>query len=122
MPAKPRVQPEPTPRPNGPESGALYRLGALCLVLLAIMVSVRLWSVPPIDRLPAAPPAIAPIDINAATEAELSALPRIGPALARRIVEDRAVSGRFASIDDLDRVPGIGPRTVEAIRPHAVAR
>jgi len=86
------------------------------------MVSVRLWSVPPIDRLPAAPPAIAPIDINAATEAELSALPRIGPALARRIVEDRAVSGRFASIDDLDRVPGIGPRTVEAIRPHAVAR
>ncbi|XOV74369.1 MAG: ComEA family DNA-binding protein [Phycisphaerales bacterium] len=50
------------------------------------------------------------------------ALPRIGPALARRIVEDRAVSGRFASVDDLDRVPGIGPRTVEAIRPHAVAR
>lgn len=77
---------------------------------------------PPIDRPSPTQPTLAPIDINTATEAELSALPRIGPALARRIVEDRAVSGAYSSIDDLDRVPGIGPRTVEAIRPHATAR
>lgn len=100
----------------------LYLLGIAALLVCSVAVGLRLATLPPIDRPSPAQPMLAPIDINSATEAELSALPRIGPALARRIVEDRAVSGDFSSVDDLDRVPGIGPRTVEAIRPHAVAR
>ena len=57
-----------------------------------------------------------PLDLNRADAAALEALPRIGPALARRIVEDRAANGPFESVEDLARVRGIGPATVEAVR------
>lgn len=53
------------------------------------------------------------LDVNRATEAELELLPRIGPALAKRIVEARP----FASVDELVRVRGIGARTLEQLRP-----
>lgn len=59
------------------------------------------------------------IDLNAATEAELQLLPGVGPTRARAIADDRRRHGPFASVDDLDRVPGIGPATIEAIRPFA---
>lgn len=59
--------------------------------------------------------ALAPIDVNRASPAELERLPRIGPALAARIVAHRP----FRTLDELERVPGIGPRTLEALRPHA---
>lgn len=62
------------------------------------------------------------IDLNSATAAELSALPNIGPTLAARIAEDRETRGNFHSVDDLDRVPGIGPRTIDSLRSHATAR
>jgi competence protein ComEA len=57
------------------------------------------------------------VDLNRAGAEELAALPGIGPALARRIVEDRAKNGRFRGVDDLARVPGIGPRTADRLRP-----
>ena len=57
------------------------------------------------------------IDINSASWVEWAQLNRIGRTLARRIVEDREQNGPFANIDDLQRVKGIGPKTVEAIRP-----
>jgi competence protein ComEA len=58
------------------------------------------------------------IDVNSASAAELELLPRIGSTLAARIVEDRAARGPFARVEDLDRVRGIGPKTVELLRPH----
>jgi len=58
-----------------------------------------------------------PIDPNTATAAGLEAIPGIGPALAMEIVADRASLGPFSSVEDLDRVKGIGPATVEAMRP-----
>lgn len=61
------------------------------------------------------------IDLNTATAAELDLLPRIGPALARRILDDRAEHGPFRAFDELGRVKGIGPRTLERLRPHATA-
>ena len=60
------------------------------------------------------------IDINTASAAELSLLPGLGPLLAERIVDDRAANGPFASVDDLDRVIGIGESILERIRPHAI--
>jgi len=57
------------------------------------------------------------IDPNAADAARLTLLPRIGPVLAERIVADRAERGPFASASDLQRVRGIGPKTVERIAP-----
>lgn len=60
--------------------------------------------------------AVGPVDINRATAGELETLPGIGPATATAIVEDRERSGPFLSIDDLDRVSGIGPVRLEALR------
>lgn len=60
--------------------------------------------------------AIKRIDLNAAGLAELDLLPGIGPALASRIIADRDENGPYDSIDDLQRVKGIGPKTVEKIR------
>lgn len=56
------------------------------------------------------------IDINSASWFELSQLEAIGPILAKRIVANRDTNGPFQSIDDLQRVTGIGPRTVERNR------
>ncbi len=60
--------------------------------------------------------ATAKIDINAAPARELETLPRIGPAIAARIVEYRRSHGPFQKIEDLLDVPGVGPATIEAIR------
>jgi competence protein ComEA len=49
------------------------------------------------------------VDLNAATAADLDALPGIGPVLAQRIVDHRTRNGPFRSVDQLDDVPGIGP-------------
>lgn len=57
------------------------------------------------------------IDLNQAGVADLRALPRIGPVLARRIVRDRCRRGPFGSIAQLERVRGIGRRTVQRLRP-----
>ncbi len=56
------------------------------------------------------------IDLNAATQAELESLPGVGPALAERIIADRTAHGAFATVDALDRVPGIGKRTIDRLR------
>lgn len=59
---------------------------------------------------PAAPPPPGPVDLNAATAAELETLPGIGPAIAARIVEYRA-RRPFRRKSELMRVRGIGPAT-----------
>ena len=56
-----------------------------------------------------------PIDINQATLDDLVALPGIGPALAQRIIDYRSEYGPFESIEELERVNGIGPQTVKGI-------
>ncbi len=56
------------------------------------------------------------IDINKASLAEFMLLEGIGPALAQRITDDRDQRGTFKSINDLDRVKGIGTKTIEKNR------
>ncbi len=56
------------------------------------------------------------INLNTATASQLETLDGIGPKLAQRIIDDREANGPFASVDDLDRVSGIGPATVENLR------
>ncbi|MDD5557747.1 MAG: ComEA family DNA-binding protein [bacterium] len=58
------------------------------------------------------------VNINRAAAVVLEQLPLIGPKRAARIVADRRARGPFGSVDDLDRVPGIGPRIVARLRPH----
>jgi competence protein ComEA len=61
------------------------------------------------------------VNVNAADAAALEALPGIGPVLAERIVADRAANGPFGSIEDLDRVSGIGPSLVAGLAGLATA-
>lgn len=57
-----------------------------------------------------------PVDLNTADAGLLDTLPRIGPALAERIVAWREQNGRFRSVDDLLDVPGIGEKIVDGLR------
>jgi competence ComEA-like helix-hairpin-helix protein len=57
------------------------------------------------------------IDLDRADVTEITRLPRIGPALAQRIVAWRGVHGPFGSLARLDSVPGVGPKLLEALRP-----
>lgn len=56
-----------------------------------------------------------PVDINRADPNELVRLPRIGPVTAQRIVAARR-ERPFSSLEDLGRVPGIGPATLDGLR------
>jgi competence protein ComEA len=58
------------------------------------------------------------IDVDQATAAQLEALPRVGPALAKRIVDDRTANGPFGSIEGLQRVKGVGPAMAKTIAPR----
>jgi competence protein ComEA len=62
-----------------------------------------------------------PINVNVAEESELMRLPGIGPTLASRIIQTRA-QRPFESADDLQRVKGIGVKTVQNLRPFVVFR
>jgi competence protein ComEA len=64
---------------------------------------------------PASAPA-GPLDLNTATAEQLDALPGVGPATAAAIVAHRDRIGRFATVDGLLEVRGIGPAKLEAVR------
>ena len=57
------------------------------------------------------------LDLNRASAEELETLPGVGPKTAARIVEDRTRRGRFRSTRDLGRVKGIGPKTLARLLP-----
>ncbi len=59
------------------------------------------------------------VNINTADATALEALPGVGPALAKRIVDYRAEHGPFATVDSLIDVPGIGQAKLEALRGSA---
>jgi competence protein ComEA len=97
--------------------------------------SVRVESTPAGARATTSPIRVAKsrprLDLDVASASEIEALPRIGPALAGRIVEDRARQGPFGSLEALQRVKGIGPALAAQLaeyvtfgapgRPHNVA-
>lgn len=56
------------------------------------------------------------VNLNAADVTALDTLPRIGPALAARIIDWRETNGPFTSVEDLLAVPGIGEKMLEGIR------
>jgi competence protein ComEA len=95
------------------------------LVVLALVGMATYWFVQgglsgqliDIDR---APPLTArfQVDINDAEWPELAQLPAVGQVLARRIVDSRAAAGPYADLDDLLRVNGIGPLTLDKIKPY----
>jgi competence protein ComEA len=57
------------------------------------------------------------LDLNTATQQQLDALPGVGPVTAAAIVAWRQANGKFASVDQLADVDGIGPARLEKLRP-----
>ena len=116
-------------RPCAPADAHGFAVLLLAILLAAATALPRLGTggpaFPPpagpqmVDRsVPAAVPSLAfPLNINAASAEALQSLPGIGPALAARIVADREARGPFRTPEDLLRVPGIGPKRWEQIRP-----
>ena len=63
------------------------------------------------------PASSGPVDLNAATPEQLDALPGVGPATAKAIVDYRTRRGRFRTVDGLLSVPGIGPAKLATLKP-----
>ncbi len=62
----------------------------------------------------------AAVNLNTATQAELETLPRIGPALAQRILDWRQANGRFVKPADLLKVSGIGQKLFDGLKDRVV--
>jgi competence protein ComEA len=60
--------------------------------------------------------AMAAVNLNTASVAELDQLKGVGPGKAKAIVEYRTKNGPFKSVDDLGKVKGFGPKTLESLR------
>ncbi len=58
------------------------------------------------------------IDLNRASAEELQKLPGIGPVMSQRIVDQRKRVRSFQTVDDLRKVPGIGAKTLEKLKPY----
>jgi competence protein ComEA len=86
---------------------------------MQVLVPTRARAAPPAaTSLPGATPTPAPVNINSADQLTLETIPGIGPVTATAILEYRERVGPFGSIDELIEVSGIGPATLEAMRPY----
>jgi competence protein ComEA len=75
--------------------------------------------VPAIGEVPAAAPGMTAqgkVNINTADATALESLPRVGPAMAARIIDWREANGRFTSVEDLMSVTGIGQKTFDGLK------
>lgn len=70
----------------------------------------------PATTAPPAPVDPRPLDINRASVDEIARLPGVGPSLARRIVDERERRGRFESLEGLRGILGMGPKKLAALR------
>jgi len=99
-------------------AGQLLLTGLAGLGLLSMTAWLLVRREPLVDHERPPPATIRfSLDINTAAAAELSQLPGIGPTMARRIVAHRQQHGPFPNIAAIARVSGIGPVTLEQIRP-----
>jgi competence protein ComEA len=62
------------------------------------------------------------VNINTATAEQLQLLPRVGPALADRIIEFRQSNGPFGSVAELVAVKGIGERSLAKLEPFVTTQ
>lgn len=83
-----------------------------------IVVAVQGAAPPPAAGGPGSPGAAsgARVNLNTADAAALEALPRIGPVMAKRIIDWRTKNGRFTAVEDLLDVTGIGDATFAGLK------
>jgi competence protein ComEA len=85
---------------SGNEQGASMKRFLLVLMMLGVTAGI----------------AGAAVNINTATKEELTSIKGVGDKRAQDIIDYRAKNGPFKSIDDLEKVPGIGPGFMKRIR------
>jgi len=77
-------------------------------------------AVPAVGEATAAPGAVGAaggkVNLNTADLATLETLPRVGPAMAQRIIDWRTTNGRFTAVEDLMSVTGVGDKTFEQLK------
>ena len=106
------------------ESRRVLCLVALIVITLSAIVLGRVYAGWRPHQAPADSKSMLSLDPNTATWEELACLPSLGPSVAKAIVAYRqqkqsaGIARPFSSEADLDKVAGIGPRTLEEIRPY----
>lgn len=115
--SSPPPPPEPLPTFSPAARRTLLVLSALALALLAWRgYGMTRYGTRPAELRREVVP-LSPLDLNHATRAELASVPGLGETLAARVVLHREAHGDFRSVDELRKVSGIGPKTLERIRP-----
>lgn len=66
------------------------------------------------------PPLTFQVDVNQAAVGELMAVPSVGPKMAEAIIEHRSLQGPFECLEQLQDVPGVGPKKLEQMRKYLV--
>ena len=112
----------PTP-PTQPDTRSGERVLVLFAVVAGLLLAVTAYS----PRFTSRPSAFQPgeaiayrVDLNRADRAELMQVPGIGPGKADAIVAHRNAVGGFGKIEDLNQIKGIGPKTLDHVKPHLV--
>jgi len=100
-------------------SSPVAAVGTLIALLAVASLARSRQDVPP-SPAPRVTRTEGPVDLNRAGAEDLERLPRIGPALAARIVEHRERHGPFPSVSALDDVPGVGPAVLRALEGHVI--
>jgi competence protein ComEA len=85
----------------------------LPLILVALSVAVVAGAAD-------GPQPVGVVNVNTASSEQLQMLPRVGPALAGRIIEFREANGPFRAVDEILAVKGIGESSFEKLEPYIV--
>ena len=116
-----RLEPDPTAEAFGPDGRLIVRvLSSLVLGGALIGLSIQWWYLSTYRPQPIRwtnDEILFQVDINESSWIEWHQLEGIGEKMAHRIVADRTEHGPFRSIEELTRVNGIGPATLDRIRP-----
>jgi competence protein ComEA len=117
----------PTPEPLvwGLSRGDRWFLAVMLIVLAGLLAlhvrrDVARQTAPVEIVRPQSPDYVFQLDPNTANWVEWAQLDGIGPTLAKRLVAHRDEHGPFRTPDDVGRVKGIGPKTLDKLRPHLV--
>jgi competence protein ComEA len=103
-----------TPSTNSLKKGFIMQhRRLLTLILVALAVTAVAWTAESSQ-----PSGV--VNINTASSEELELLPRVGPALAGRIIEFREANGPFRTVDEILAVKGIGESSFEKLEPFIV--
>ena len=95
----------------------MFALAILAMALIASPSTSAAQGAKPAAAAKARPTATEPVNLNAATAAQLQTLPGVGASTAQRIVDYRQKNGSFKKIEELMNVKGIGEKSFLKLKP-----